>query len=73
MFTVPNIIILFKVFSMDKKKLNVYLKNYINSNIDNDFTINNYAKFGYPSQDITVRFIWTTRSSHYIRSNMLGH
>ena len=28
--------------------------------------MNNYAKFGYLSKDITVRSIWTTRSSHYL-------
>ena len=37
----------------------------LNSNIDNNFMILNYAKFGYLSHDITVRIIWTTRSPHY--------
>ena len=37
----------------------------LNSNIDKNFAIHNHAKFDYLSNDITVRLIWTTRSSHY--------
>ena len=37
----------------------------LNSNIDDNFTKHNHARFGDLSHDITVRLIWTTRSSHY--------
>ena len=60
MLTMPNTIILCNVFR--------YISN---SNIDNNFTIHNHAKFGYLSRDIMVRLIWTTRSSHYICSTVV--
>ena len=47
-----KLIILYKVFRCIS-----------NSNIDKNFTKHNYAKFGDLSHDITVRLIWTTRSS----------
>ena len=51
----PKLFILYKVFRC-----------ILNSNIDKNFTRHNYAKFDDLSHDITVRLIWTTRSTHYV-------
>ena len=58
--TVPKLTILSNVFRC-----------ILNSNIDKNFAIHNHAKFDYLSHDITVRLLWTTRSSPNM-TNMAG-